>query len=264
MNEIFQKLDCSDTQAKIYEHLLQIGPSLASMIAKRTGFKRVTVYGALEGLVQKGLVETYKKNHISYYQACDPELISNLLEMKLEEEKMFNDRARKKIKEFKKTKEKSGEQIIEVKGVIKYYEGKEAVKTLNQENLNLLSKTQFCIGMSGYHSLKIAGEWKKYIESRVKKGMKVYSIQANNKQGRAYKKRDSLELRETRLIPKGKMPDFGELNIIGDRIILFTSEKNEEMGVKIINKKIASILKRLFKLAWEQSKTLEEKNKTDK
>lgn len=257
MNEIFQRLNCSETQSKLYLLLLELGPSIASMLAKRGRIKRVTVYGALEGLVQKGLIETFKKNNVSYYQASNPEVIGNLLDLQYEEEKLFNDRAHKTIRELKKRREKTAAQIIEVKNVLRYYEGQDAVKTLIQDNLNLPHKVQYCIGMSGYHTLQIGGEWNSYIRSRVKKGMKVLSIQADTKEGRTYKKRDSKELRETHLVPLNKVPEHGELNIIGDHIILYTSEEKETLGVKIVNKKIAQILKKLFELAWEQSESLE-------
>jgi sugar-specific transcriptional regulator TrmB len=264
MNEIFHRLNCSDTQAKLYSMLLEIGPTIASMLAKRAFVKRVTVYGALEGLVQKGLVETYKKNNVSYYQAADPEVIANLIDLQFEDEKRFNKRVHITVQELKKKKEKSTKHIIEVKNVLRYYEGEEAVKTLIQETLNLPSKTQYCIGLSGYHSLKISGEWKSYINSRVKKGMKVLSIQADTSEGKSYKKRDKDELRTTRLIPSEKCPETGELNIIGDHIILYTSEGKETLGVKIVNKKIAQILKKVFELSWEYSDQLDEDNKNVK
>jgi sugar-specific transcriptional regulator TrmB len=264
MNDIFQRLNCSETQAKLYAMLLETGPTIASMLAKRAGVKRVTVYGALEGLVQKGIVETYKKNNVSYYQAADPEVIANLIDLQFEDEKRFNKRMHKTVQELKKKRAKTVEHIIEVKNVLRYYEGEEAVKTLIQETLNLPSKTQYCIGLSGYHSLKISGEWKSYINSRVKKGMKVLSIQADTNEGKNYKKRDNDELRETRLIPADKCPESGELNIIGDHIILYTSEGKETLGVKIVNKKIAQILKKVFELSWEHSEELEASKKKKK
>lgn len=257
MNELFARLNCSATQAKIYLLLLELGPSIASMLAKRARIKRVTVYGALEGLVQKGLVETFKKNHVSYYQANSPEVIANMLDLQLEEEQRFNKRAHKKIEELKELQQSSAVPIIEVKDVIRYYQGQDAVNTLIQENLQLKDKTQYCIGLSGYHSLKIEGQWKSYIKNRVKKGMKVLSIQANTPEGKKYQARDEKELRQTKLIPPEKCPDHGELNIIGDHIILFTREEDESQGVKITNKKIAKILKKLFELAWERAEDLD-------
>ena len=257
MNDIFERLKCSPTQAKLYTLLLELGPSIASMLAKRAGIKRVTVYGALEGLVQKGLVETFAKNNVSYYQSTDPEVISNLLDIQLQEEQDFNERAHKKIAELKKLKQKSDKQIIEVKGVIRYYEGREAVETLIKENLSLQHKTQYCIGMSGYYALEFTGEWNEYIQTRVKNGMKVLSIQADTKENKDYKKRDQKELRETHLVPADMCPDHAELNIIGDRILLYTDEENEALGIKIINRKLAHVLKKLFKLAWAHAAEIE-------
>lgn len=261
MNEVFERLKCSSTQAKLYLMLLEFGPSIASMLAKRTSIKRVTVYGALEGLLQKGLIETFNKNNVSYYQANDPGIITNILDLQLDKEEQFNQRAHKKIQALKNLKKNIDKQIIEVKGVIRYYEGREAVETLIQENLKLPYKLQYCIGMSGYYALKYAGDWNRYIQTRVKNGMKVMSIQADTKENQEYKKRDRQELRETHLVPPSMCPDHAELNIIGDRILLYTDEENEAVGIKIINKKLAKVLKKLFELAWKHSEEIEEKSK---
>jgi len=261
MNEIFDRLKCSSTQAKLYLLLLDLGPSIASMLAKRSRIKRVTVYGALEGLVQKGLVETFSKNNVSYYQASNPEVIANLLDLQFEEEQQFNQRAHQKIQELKKIGQSAEKHIIELKGVIRYYEGREAVETLIRENLKLPDKLQYCIGMSGYYALQYAGEWKDYIQSRVKNGMKVLSIQADTAANREYKYRDKSELRETYLVSPSMCPDHAELNIIGDRILLYTDEEKEALGVKIINKKLADVLKKLFLLAWDRTLELEKREK---
>lgn len=258
MNELFERLGCSETQAKVYLLLLELGPSIASMLAKRSRIKRVTVYGALEGLLQKGLVETFKKNNINYFQAVDPQVIQQLFDDKLEKEKHFNQQVHKSVQELKHIQDESKTQIIDVKGVMKYYQGDEAVKTLITETLDYPEKLQYCIGLSGYHVLQVEGHWRSYIKKRVKKGMKVKSIQAETNEGKAYQKKDAKSLRETRLIPEKKCPDEGELNIIGDKIILYTSEGDEPWGVKIMNKKIARILKKLFELAWDHAKELNE------
>ena len=102
-----------------------------------------------------------------------------------------------------------------------------------------------------------------YSQAR-QQGDEVLSIQADSKEGRAYQKRDSKELRETHLVPPSKVPEHGELNIIGDHIILYTSEEKETLGVKIVNKKIAQILKNLFELAWERTEALEKKQQQKK
>lgn len=257
MHQIFERLKCSATQEKLYLLLLEIGPSIASMLSKRTRIKRVTVYGALEGLLQKGLVESFRKNNVNYYQASRPEVIANILDMQFTEEQQFNAMAHRKIEELKLLQKKREKTIIELKGVIRYYEGRQAIETLIRENLNSSSRLQYCIGMSGYYALQDAGAWQEYIHSRVRKGMKVLSIQANTAANRAYKALDSEELRETRLVPVDHCPDHAELNIIGNRIVLFTDQGGEELGIKIINKTLADVLKKLFQLAWEHSSKLE-------
>lgn len=102
MIDVFHHLGCSETQTKLYLQLLKLGPSIASMLSKRVGIKRVTVYGALEGMTQKGLIEGSHKNNVTYYQACKPEILENLIDRKLDEEKKFNVLAHQRIEELKK------------------------------------------------------------------------------------------------------------------------------------------------------------------
>ena len=253
MHDIFSRLGCSDTQSKLYLMLLENGPSIASMLAKRTRIKRVTVYGALEGLMEKGLVETYQRNKVHYFQAVDPEVIAEKCDQLFQVERSFHKRAQEVVKELKKLQQSCHPHIMDLKGIVQYYEGDEAVKTLIQETLQFPEKMQYCIGLSGYHVLQMEGDWKRYIHSRLKTGMKVKSLQLDSEEAREYQSRDKSELRETRLIQHKKFPQEGELNIIGDKIILYTSEAGEATGVKIRNKKIANILKQLFEIAWDFS-----------
>ena len=53
----------TDNESKVYLALIDLGPSLAGQIARKTGMHRRTVYDTIEMLIQKGLIGYIKKNN---------------------------------------------------------------------------------------------------------------------------------------------------------------------------------------------------------
>lgn len=67
------------TEAVILMSLLETGPSIASIVSKRTRIKRPTVYAALDGLVTMGLVLKRKEDQVTYYSSVSSNLIPKIL-----------------------------------------------------------------------------------------------------------------------------------------------------------------------------------------
>lgn len=77
-------LGLSDQETNIYVHLLKIGGSSASGIAKSAGIKRTTVYALLKTLVNKGFVTMYYRKSRQLYYAEKPERVKRYFEKKIE------------------------------------------------------------------------------------------------------------------------------------------------------------------------------------
>lgn len=80
--EILQNLGLTNTKAKVYLTLLEIGKSLAGTIADRAHIHRRNTYDALEQLLQKGLVSYTVSNNKKYWNAVSPEKILSLMKEK--------------------------------------------------------------------------------------------------------------------------------------------------------------------------------------
>jgi len=253
INAFFTKFGLTNNEKSIYIFLLEYGDTIASMIGKRLKIKRVTVYAALETLKKKGLVNSYQRNGVNYFEAVSPEEIVNLCKQKVEENEFLASQAKKLLPELRKVQASQIKPVFELKGKIKYYQGDEAVQKLIYETLEEGPIEQLCFGINDYHSENLWDEWKNYTKERTKVGMTVRSIQPNNKKSREYQKRDKSELRVTRLVPNEKYPTTCELNIIGDMIALFTSHGDKPTGTKIYNADMAQVLRSLFELAWENA-----------
>ena len=254
MIESFLKnLGLSDNEIKVYLYLLTHGESIASVIAKRLDVKRATVYPILESLEKQELISTFEKNGTMHFDAVEPEDIIYVCDQRVNQMKRLKERAEGLHKEFRKLRDQGKMPKLEIRGKIKYYEGLEAVTGLIEETLDEKENEQLCFGLNTYHTELSGTDWGDYTKKRVKKGMKVRSIQPDTKEAIAYKKRDTDELRETRLVPRKDFPGESEINIIGNMIAMFTMRGKSPMGMKMYNKDLAQALRSIFELAWERA-----------
>lgn len=67
------KFGLSVREAKVYLTAIKIGEAPASVIAKRCGLPRLTVYTILERLKKIEIMESYEKHRIRIYRAASPE-----------------------------------------------------------------------------------------------------------------------------------------------------------------------------------------------
>jgi len=250
VNEFLAKFGLTKNETEIYLFLLEYGATIASMIGKRLHIKRVTVYASLEAMQRKELVQTFKKNNVTYFQAVSPEEIVSICKEKIRRDQELKEQAENALPQLRNLAKSQTKGLFEVKGKMKYYQGIEAVKQLINETLEEGPIEQLCFGINEFHTKHFDDAWIDYTKKRVKVGMAVRSIQPKNKNSVAYKKRDKEELRKTKLIPEKKFTANCELNIIGDMIALFTTHGDEPTGTKIYNKEMAETLRNLFEIAW--------------
>jgi sugar-specific transcriptional regulator TrmB len=261
IESFLQSLGLTDSETRVYLYLLTHGESIASIIAKRLGIKRASVYQVLESLEAKGLIVEFNKNNVAHFDSVDPEDLVGLCEQRVYEMQRLKQKAEVLKGELKQLREKGKMPTLEIRGKIKYYQGLEAVTQLIDETLKEKNKEQLCFGLNTYHTELAGDDWGDYTKKRVEEGMFVKSIQPDTDAALSYKARDKNELRETRLVPHEKFPGKCEINIIGNMIAMFTTSGREPMGMKMHNKDLAEALRSLFHLAWERSDFYDKKQK---
>ncbi len=259
IESFLQNLGLTDTETRVYLYLLTHGESIASIIAKRLGLKRASVYQVLESLEAKQIVVQFSKNNVAHFDSVDPDDLVELCEARVNQMQRLRQKAELLKTEFKKLREKGKMPTLEIRGKIKYYQGLEAVTQLIDETLKEKGNEQLCFGLNTYHTELAGDDWNDYTKKRVNKGMHVQSIQPDTDAAVEYKSRDKKELRQTRLVPHETFPGKCEINIIGDMMAMFTTGTHEPMGMKMYNKDLAEALRSLFKLAWERAEFYDRK-----
>ncbi|TSC96943.1 MAG: transcriptional regulator TrmB [Candidatus Peregrinibacteria bacterium Greene1014_49] len=256
IEDFLQSIGLTSQETSVYMYLLTHGESIVSIVAKRIGMKRPTVYQALEALEKRKIVGSARKNGVAHFHAKNPEMLITLCNVQVQKAQEHLKKAQSLQEQLQKLQATGGMTNVERFENIQYYEGLSAVTDLIDETLtaNVGERLCYCFGLNTYHTELAGNDWQHYTKKRVDQKMFVKSIQPDIKAAIAYKKRDKKELRDTRLVPKNLFPSECEINLIGDMIAMFSAAGRVPTGLKLKNKKMATALRSLFLLAWEQAR----------
>jgi len=235
MEELIETFGLTKLESKIYLTLLDLGPSLAGLITRKSGIHRRNVYDALERLIQKGLVGYIVKNNRKYFEASNPDSLIELLKEK--EESIRNILPQLKSK-YEQTFEKS-ETL--------FFKGKNGLKTVFEDQLSL-KKEILVIGASSLarEILKYYFHW--FDKRRVEKKIKIKLIY-----NESAKKERKIKLAEIRYLPKD-YHNPAAMNVYGDRVAIIHWSKENPFVILIKDKDIADGYRNYFNLMWSIAK----------
>jgi sugar-specific transcriptional regulator TrmB len=231
MIEELNEIGLTDNEAKVYLALLDLGPSLAGQISRKTGMHRRTVYDTTEMLIKKGLIGYILKNNRRYFEASNPNRILEILNEKKDLVTPIVSGLRDKFEGVKEKQETN------------FYKGKEGLKNIFEDQLN--AKEILIIGASpdAYDILKFYFKW--YDQKRKKKKIKSRIL--------AYdKKIQKIDLADIRYLPQ-KYSNPVAVNIYDDKvaIILWATKP---IAILIKEKEIADAYRNYFELMWKLAK----------
>ncbi len=242
---IFKEIGLDEKETSTYLMLLQIGQNPASIIAKKTAQHRSGAYAVLEKLMNKGLVQKIIHENTTYFQAVEPNLLLARLQEKQEDLEAKIEQFHGMIHQFGKIK-----KIQEIGPKVIFYQGKNSIQNIMEDTLTANETIRVYACMDELTELMpeyFAG----YYKRRTAKGLAVKAIFPATMQAFIRKKRDKLELRESRLIPE-KFNFHLDL-LIYDHKVAMTSLK-EKFGILIESREMAESQKRIFDTIWETTK----------
>jgi HTH-type transcriptional regulator, sugar sensing transcriptional regulator len=236
VRQLLEDLGIKDKKADVYLACLELGSATATRIAKKAEIKRPYFYDLADDLVKKGLIIKTVKGKIMHFSPQDPEKLKNIQEERL---KKINEM----LPELKSIFNTSG-----AKPKIYFYEGKDGIKEINKDTLKFKGEI---VGFSTEKYLN--AEEKKlsreYAKERVKNNLKARVIGPVSSEFIDLKKRDQIELRTTKMLPKNLYESSVEIVIYGNRISIVNYK--EIFGFIIESSDIANVLKMIFELIWK-------------
>lgn len=232
MKEQLHEAGLTENESRVYLTLLELGPSNAGLISRKSGLHRRVVYDTIEMLIQKGLVGYIKKNNIRLFQASSPERVLELIK---EKERIIEEIMPEMALMFNKTKEKEETN---------FYKGKNGLKTVFEDQIST-GKEILILGASSiaYEILQFYFHW--FDERRAEKKIKTRII-FNERN----KNKIKIPLSEIKYLPE-KYSSPLAVNIYGDKVAIIFWSKEKPFAIVIKQGEIALGYKNYFELMWK-------------
>ncbi len=238
----------SEKEANVYLALLELGKRSVSAIGRKAGINRTTTYDILESLVSKGLVSISGKEPLQEYVAESPEKILKLIEKQIEEKNTNLKTAGELIPQLKSLHNVSN------RSQIRFYEGKEGLMEVYENTLTSSEPIRAYASVEDtQHTLP--DYFPKYYKRRATKGIPIRAIFPKTPEAVELSLRNKEENRETALIPAEQFSFSPEINIYDNKVMI--ASWKEKLGIIIESHEIADAMKKIFELAWAESKRLE-------
>ncbi len=228
-----EHIGLTKTETQLYLTLLDIGPSQAGTISRRSGIHRRSVYDAAERLIRKGLLGYIKQNNKRQYAAVNPERLLELAEEQTEHIHTILPELKAKYV----TTEEKQETL--------FYKGQQAIKNILEDQL-ATGEDVYVLGASGKANEYLPYYLHWYTKRRIKKKIKLKLLYTGTPG-----KKKNIPGADIRYLPGPTEPIA--TNIYGNKLaIIFWKDKP---SVILINKKdMATVYKNYFEHLWKLAK----------
>ncbi|MCZ2846349.1 MAG: hypothetical protein O2U61_07665 [Candidatus Bathyarchaeota archaeon] len=250
MRELLSIFELRDIEIELFEKLFFEGEMSASVLAKKAGISRTSVYDLLEKLVVKGLVFESLKSGIKKYSAHPPAKLRLLIE---EKEKDFK-QARKSLEhleQFYLKRDSSKSPSLQM------YRGKQALQQMMKDMLLYRDMTVLAYWPI-LRMIDILGSdfLSKFHQERIQRNIQLKTIWPI-KQIPSIKKYPFLKIgeeykRKVRIAPKDVGFSLGY--VVYGNTVRFLSSSKENYGFLIESEELAEMMKSQFQVIWQNSK----------
>ncbi len=248
-----QKFGLSDKEACVYLALLELDASGVSEISKKSKINRSTTYVLLESLKKKGLVATAgeKEKDVLLFTATSPDRLQQLAEESVKKYTELVGIAQNIVPELK-----SMHKGTKKKPRVRYFEDTEGLISAYEDTLTATETIRAFASIGDMHTT-LPSYFPEYYMRRVAKNIHIKSIHPDTKEARERTEHDTEEMRESALVPKDEYDFSPEINIYDDKIVFMSLV--EKFALIVESEELATALKKVFDLSWEEATRLNKK-----
>jgi sugar-specific transcriptional regulator TrmB len=248
IKDLLKQLDFSDKEIQIYLALLEIGSTKPSVLAKKTGLNRTTVYDICDLLMQKGLVSKYKKGAGTFFNALDPKQLLNYLDREKEERVKAIERQKNKVAELLP-------QLVSMQNIygatkprVQFFEGEKGMREAYEDTL---TSKEIILAYANPQTMHegLPEFFPEYYIRRAEKKIFIKAIVPRNEMSLERTRKNQEEMRDTRFLPEGKMTFSPEVNIYNNKMLI--ASWKEKIAIIIESKELADLQKMTFNLLWD-------------
>ena len=240
----------SEEQSQAYQSLLDKGPQRASDLSKWTGIKRGLIYKVLEQLESMGLVS--KKGGpgtVAVFSPSHPSLLLSNIERKEKEIALNKEMLASSIGSLS-----SKYNLIIGKPNVQFFEGKEGIKKVLDDTLNVPKNTEIYTYADLEAILKYIPDLNEtYSNHREKMGIKKKGLLLDTPRTREVIKNYHTETTDTKFIKCGVNELETIMQIYENKISYITLKENSMIGIIIEDPLIYKMHKTIFEYLWQTS-----------
>lgn len=248
LQEQLEKFGLSRKEAKIYLILLELGPSPAQEIAKKSSINRSTTYVLLDSLVNHGLVSTTDRSGIKIYNPAPPERLVQFLEESVKKYTELVGVAHNILPELKAMYVGVGP-----KPKVQYFEGLEGIKTAYEDTLTAQETIRAYASIENMHKA-LPDYFPEYYQRRTNKKIDIRAIFPDTPDAQERVKHNREESRDALLVPRDKYAFSPEINIYDNKVVFMSLV--EKFSLIIESQELADALKKAFELSWQEAQRL--------
>lgn len=236
MHEKLLHIGLTNTEAKLYIMLLELGKAQAGILSRKTGIHRRSVYDALDRLIEKGLVSYIKENDKRYYLPTDPRRVQEIIEEHKNEIDQIMPALQARFMEQAQKQETL------------FYRGVEGIKTMFEDQIRD-GKDVYIIGASHQAKELLQFYLPHYTDKRIKKKIRLHALYAGERHGTA------VPLAEVRYLP-ASFASLVSTSIYGDKVAIVVW-MHEPVGILIKQPEVAKAFKNYFELLWKMGRGID-------
>ena len=244
LSHLLESFGLKTKEAHLYLTMLELGEAKAQDISSKAGIQRTNFYDLVPRLIASGLVKQTTRQKKHFYRATDPDELLKIEMQKVEQLKQALPRL------------KAITNAVVEKPKVFYYEGVQGVKQvyehmlLHRGNIVLFTTPSFV-------SKEQLNLLKQHVPQRVAAGNFLRMIAEVSPENVMLQKRDKMELRETRLLPKDVYHSNVEIGIYGKHVYIV--DYRQLFGMEIESTDVANVLTMIFEIVWRSGKVVEVK-----
>lgn len=244
-------------EARLYFSLLKVKVAKASVIARSARVGRQESYYYLEGLKKKGLIRSYQKNSLIYYEVADPDQLKKLLEQKNEGiarlQDVFSSIFPEIIKEYQKSFHNTSyiKLFQGPKGFLEMYYALYKNVATGQRMLNI-------VAWPSHQKNYMSREFNEFLAWRKKRKIWIEELRVGKAGFDETRQEASKNLREVRILNQDIIQEGANIEIGPHSAVLaiYDPDPHKAQGILFSNFYIINLFRMLFRVAWEQAEAL--------
>lgn len=246
MDTIIQKtlasLGLNAKEIKFYETCFRMGASSINEVAKQSRLQRSTAYLISQELIKKGFLQEDLKQYKKKVFALSP---AKLLQMLSSKQRVLR-RQELELQEALPTLQ-SQYQSSEIRPKVRVFEGKMGLLQIWNDILSTEGEI-LCWTNQETENLGLGLLNDKFIQERIKKGIRIRVFAVNNPRGEQLKNKDEQSFRVTKILPKETL--FTTETYIYDNKVAVLDYTKDIIGTIIESLPISTSQRSIFELTW--------------